>query len=174
MKKPEPTTVYTQEIFNEHTLRTEIAKTWGEYGAHVDVYDTLLKRLSELEALQGRWISDEEIKDEALTRYLDPKKLYAFQEGAKFVRSQLVPAAPTGWISVDESLPESGQHIVAYFNPMTRFKSLYVIPLWYSRGAWYYHPSENVPAEGETLKVTHWQPLPAAPTVTNPENDKEK
>lgn len=36
--------------FNEHTLRTEIAATWGEYGAHIDVYDMLLARLHALDA----------------------------------------------------------------------------------------------------------------------------
>ena len=31
-------------MFNEQTLRSEIAKVWGEHGAHMDVYDELLKR----------------------------------------------------------------------------------------------------------------------------------
>lgn len=30
-------------MFNENTLREEIAKTWGEYGAHMLVFDSLLK-----------------------------------------------------------------------------------------------------------------------------------
>lgn len=30
--------------FNEMTLRAEIAKVWGEHGAHMDVYDELLRR----------------------------------------------------------------------------------------------------------------------------------
>lgn len=32
------------EIFNEQKLRAEIAKTWGEHGAHIEVYDMLLKK----------------------------------------------------------------------------------------------------------------------------------
>ena len=32
------------EIFNEQSLREEIAKTWGEHGAHMEVFDSLLKR----------------------------------------------------------------------------------------------------------------------------------
>lgn len=31
------------KMFNEDTLRAEIVKTWGEYGAHAEVYDHLLK-----------------------------------------------------------------------------------------------------------------------------------
>lgn len=32
------------EIFNEQKLRAEIAKTWGEHGAHIEVYDMLLNK----------------------------------------------------------------------------------------------------------------------------------
>lgn len=32
------------EIFNEQKLRAEIAKTWGEHGVHIEVYDMLLKK----------------------------------------------------------------------------------------------------------------------------------
>lgn len=39
-------------LFNEQTLRDEIVAKWGEYGAHAEVYDDLLKRLAELEAEQ--------------------------------------------------------------------------------------------------------------------------
>lgn len=31
------------ELFNEDTLRAEIVKVWGEHGAHVDVFDHILK-----------------------------------------------------------------------------------------------------------------------------------
>lgn len=37
--------------FDEHSLRADIARTWGEYGAHIDVFDTMLKRLNELEEI---------------------------------------------------------------------------------------------------------------------------
>lgn len=39
----------TTDRFDEHSLRADIAAKWGEYGAHIDVFDTLLKRLRELE-----------------------------------------------------------------------------------------------------------------------------
>lgn len=32
------------EIFNEQKLRAEIVKTWGEFGAHIEVYDMLLRK----------------------------------------------------------------------------------------------------------------------------------
>lgn len=32
-----------KNVFNEDTLREEIVKVWGNGGAHIDVYDTLLK-----------------------------------------------------------------------------------------------------------------------------------
>ena len=33
-------------MFNEHTLRAEIVAKWGEYGAHADVFDALLRAAS--------------------------------------------------------------------------------------------------------------------------------
>lgn len=32
------------KIFNEESLRNDIIKTWGKAGAHIEVYDMLLKR----------------------------------------------------------------------------------------------------------------------------------
>lgn len=32
------------EIFNEQKLRAEMVKTWGEFGAHIEVYDMLLRK----------------------------------------------------------------------------------------------------------------------------------
>lgn len=34
------------EVFDEKKLRREIVKTWGEYGAHAQVYDYLLAQLA--------------------------------------------------------------------------------------------------------------------------------
>ena len=31
-------------LFNEDSLRTAIASVWGEYGAHMDVFDQMLRR----------------------------------------------------------------------------------------------------------------------------------
>ena len=39
----------SDKIFNENSLREEIVGVWGEYGAHVEVYDMLLKKLNELQ-----------------------------------------------------------------------------------------------------------------------------
>lgn len=39
--------------FNEQKLREEIAKTWGEHGAHIEVFDMLLKRASQQEDVSG-------------------------------------------------------------------------------------------------------------------------
>jgi hypothetical protein len=51
-------------IFNEAALRKEIAKTWGEYGGHMDVYDTILNRLETAEkTLNRRTILLENIQD---------------------------------------------------------------------------------------------------------------
>lgn len=35
-----------ETIFNEDALRAEIAKTWGEHGAHIEVFDRMRKQLS--------------------------------------------------------------------------------------------------------------------------------
>ena len=34
-------------MFNEQTLRAAIKEKWGEYGAHMDVFDTLIRKASE-------------------------------------------------------------------------------------------------------------------------------
>lgn len=31
-------------LFNEDTLRAEIVRVWGEYGAHVEVFDMMRRR----------------------------------------------------------------------------------------------------------------------------------
>lgn len=32
------------QVFNEETLRKDIHKQWGEFGAHADVIDMLIKK----------------------------------------------------------------------------------------------------------------------------------
>ena len=48
--------IKTMEIFNEETLAKEIAKIWGEHGAHADLFRTILNSLKvkdkELERLE--------------------------------------------------------------------------------------------------------------------------
>lgn len=39
-------------MFNEDTLREEIVAKWGEHGAHIDVYDNLV-RLARLAVADG-------------------------------------------------------------------------------------------------------------------------
>lgn len=53
----------TENIFDEKSLRVDIAKTWGEHGAHIDIYDRLLKQLSDLKEpiKQEGMPTDEEI-----------------------------------------------------------------------------------------------------------------
>lgn len=52
-----------EKVFNEQTLREEIANTWGEHGAHMAVYDRLLKELSSIKAVETpKAPTDEEIK----------------------------------------------------------------------------------------------------------------
>ncbi len=38
--------------FDEQTLRADIVQTWGSFGAHVAVFDTMLARLKALEAFK--------------------------------------------------------------------------------------------------------------------------
>lgn len=39
----------SDKIFDENSLREAIVSVWGEYGAHAEVYDMLLKKLNELQ-----------------------------------------------------------------------------------------------------------------------------
>jgi hypothetical protein len=36
------------DLFNENSLRVDISKTWGEHGAHIDVFDMMLKALEKV------------------------------------------------------------------------------------------------------------------------------
>ena len=51
-------------IFNKHSLRSAIAATWGNHGAHVEVYDHLQTRHSQL--MNDVAARDEVLKDLAL------------------------------------------------------------------------------------------------------------
>jgi len=67
------------------------------------------------------------------------------------------------WIDVNDRLPEFGNYLVAYQNPSDINKRFYVITSWMVRGKWYYDNSGIEPAEDQTLKITHWMPLPEPP-----------
>lgn len=70
-----------------------------------------------------------------------------------------------GWVSACEKMPEYGHYIAAYYNPSNSNKKLYVIVVWRGRGGWYWDNAETLKAEDETLKITHWMPMPEPPSV---------
>ena len=39
--------------FDENSLRADIVKVWGENGAHIDVFDHMLKTLREVQVHHG-------------------------------------------------------------------------------------------------------------------------
>lgn len=41
-------------VFDEHTLRADIAARWGEHGAHIDVFDYMVREIERLRAEIGR------------------------------------------------------------------------------------------------------------------------
>lgn len=43
------------EAWNEEDLRADIVSVWGEHGAHADVFDWMVKRISELERECEAW-----------------------------------------------------------------------------------------------------------------------
>lgn len=60
------------------------------------------------------------------------------------------------WIPVSERLPERVDVVLAYDNELE-----------VNVFAYYFHPDKqwcDMNARGDKLKVTHWQPLPPAPT----------
>lgn len=42
-------------VFNEDRLRADIVKTWGEHGAHVEVYDRILSELDLVRKDRDHW-----------------------------------------------------------------------------------------------------------------------
>lgn len=54
------------EIFNEESLRKEIVSVWGEYGAHTEVFDMVLKKVRILELLKtGGYITPGKLEEAA-------------------------------------------------------------------------------------------------------------
>jgi len=45
-------------MFNEDSLRADIVKIWGEHGAHIDVYDMIVKMAKQQ---PGREVTAEEV-----------------------------------------------------------------------------------------------------------------
>lgn len=105
----------------------------------------------------------------------DDKYEYMVTPEAAIEAMELAVEESRKWISVDDDLPNFGLYIVAYFNPSDSTKKLYVIPIWRSRGAWYYDNAEKEKAEDSTLKIAYWTSFPAPPEIlTQSEPIKKK
>jgi hypothetical protein len=102
-------------------------------------------------------ITDSEINSEAWKLYPNTNRTTHrdnFRKGAKWYRSQI---EQTDWISVDERLPEHS-NIVLVFNGIDFDFGVY------SDGfILYFEHLRSV----RNWTVTHWQPLPSAPTLVN-------
>ncbi len=45
-------------IFNEKNLQTDIASMWGENGAHIEVFDSMVKEIERLRSLSIMPVKD--------------------------------------------------------------------------------------------------------------------
>ncbi len=62
------------------------------------------------------------------------------------------------WINIGESLPEPGQHVIAYCE---NYPNYFVSMVRFEKGKeGYYFWNDSINEEG---KVTHWMPLPDPP-----------
>lgn len=51
-------------FFNEQSLRICIAEKWGLYGAHIEVFDDLLRKARVLELLKaGGFVNEDKLKE---------------------------------------------------------------------------------------------------------------
>lgn len=82
------TTRTCSAVFDEHTLRADIAARWGEHGAHIDVFDHMVREIERLRAENTR-----------LTTFLN------WQEGDRVITvadttgpAGTIPAGTTGTI----------------------------------------------------------------------------
>ncbi len=71
--------MYNKE-FDESTLRKEIVRIWGEYSAHVEVFDYTI---GEIERLREKLAEMELSKIEAQNPGIDMEELKAFIKGRK-------------------------------------------------------------------------------------------
>ncbi|MDR5756976.1 DUF551 domain-containing protein [Caballeronia sp. LZ035] len=78
-------------------------------------------------------------------------------------RAALAPAQPSGWISVMHRLPTSNTWVLAHNGKWTGVAKYEVLAEWIDE-RWRDEHSEFVEKLGPT--VTHWMPLPAAPSPT--------
>ena len=72
----------TGDIFNEDSLRADIVKVWGEHGAHVDLFDFMVKAIrssgDEIERLRGDSMSDDIVTVEDLIARLGHRDAMTF------------------------------------------------------------------------------------------------
>lgn len=69
-----------------------------------------------------------------------------------------------GWIQVGSRLPAEGQYVIGFDADLPEHPFVFV----YRKGHWR-HPNEE---HFEGCRVTHWMPLPNAPSVKNGHRDK--
>lgn len=81
-------------------------------------------------------------------------------------RAALAPAQPSEWISVKDRLPASGAWVLAHNGKWTGVATYEVLAEWLNE-RWRDEHSEFVEMLGPA--VTHWIPLPAAPSPTKDE-----
>lgn len=74
------------------------------------------------------------------------------------------------WVSVEDRLPDYGYCLASYYNPSDVNRKLYVVTVYKGRIYWYWNNDEKEKAEDETLKITHWMPLPTPPLTHVKEN----
>ncbi|PUA19627.1 DUF551 domain-containing protein [Glaciimonas sp. PCH181] len=97
----------------------------------------------------------------------DPLKLWAFSHAGYRAMLAAAPSSPvtgnpaTGWISVDERLPNRYVEVIVWPNP-----TVYCMTAILGRDGWAY--GEYIPHFGCKVincgNVTHWQPLPLPPS----------
>lgn len=155
-----------ETIFNEQSLRAEIAKTWGEHGAHMEVFDMLLKK-----ALPQVEVSDQDLfvlldryfTDRVLTEidYLTANDL-RYDLDVKTVstlRSILSQSKQEKWISVEEEYPKDFEDVLGLLESGDIVQCYFVDDVGGTKIMGGYKNNMG--------KITHWMkkpPLPPPPT----------
>ena len=89
--------------------------------------------------------------------YRDLKTLEAWWSW-KAAQAAMPAAEPTGWISVDERLPESWLDVMVWPHPTD-----YHITASIRQGKWTHSEQDSWGQQDYACTVTHWMPLPDAP-----------
>ena len=64
--------------FDEHSLRRDIAETWGEHGAHVDVFDALVKSRAAVIDQKAALIEEIDRLRQLITTWADAEDLLEY------------------------------------------------------------------------------------------------